>query len=584
MQKLGIHGALHPIMKRLVFSTNNLSLSYLDLLLRKCMKCKALRPGKQVHAHLLTKTGLNIYDLDSKLVGMYTSCGDLTYARLVFDKIPEPTVFAFNWMVLGSTFNGNFHEAIGHFNLMRNLIGYCNKFTFSFVLKAFVGLLDLKKGKEVHALVNVMGLGSDVLVGNGLVDMYNKCGEVCCGRRIFDRIVCKDVVSWTSMICGYCNVGKIEQAVVLFERMKLEGLEPNEFTWNGMITGYARRGDSNGAYMFFSRMVREGLVPDLVTWNAIISGFAQSQRANEALKLFQEMLLSGIKPNEVTISGLLPACGLMDSIQRGKGIHGLIYRMGLDYNVFIASALIDMYSKCGSVKDARRVFDLIRVKNVASWNAMIGCYGKQGMVDSAIELFERMQEEGMQLNDVTFTSVLSACSHGGSVAKGSQIFRSMKERYRVEINQQHYACVVDMLCRSGRILEAYELIRNMPVEITDSIAGAFFNGCQIHGSRDLAKMMAKDILKMDMNKPGGFVSLSNIYAADGEWYEVENVRKVMKGKSIHKKPGFSWVQKQDQFAAEEIEKESNKLDLGYDEFTVEEDEGSKVVEAVEFGS
>ncbi|KAJ0021484.1 hypothetical protein Pint_31249 [Pistacia integerrima] len=271
------------------------------------MKCKALRPGKQVHAHLLTKSGLNTSDLDSKLVGMYASCGDLRYAHLVFDKIPEPTVFALNWMVSGSAFNGNFREAIGYFNLTRNLIGYCNKFTFSFVLKACVGLLDLRKGKEVHALVNVMGLGSDVLVGNGLVDMYSKCGEMCSGRRVFDRIVCRDVVSWTSMICGYCNVGKVEQAVVLFERMELEGLEPNEFTWNAMITGYARRGDSNGAYLFFSRMVREGLVPDLVTWNAIISGFAQSHRANEALKLFRDMLLSGIKPNDVTVTGLLPA-------------------------------------------------------------------------------------------------------------------------------------------------------------------------------------------------------------------------------------------------------------------------------------
>ncbi|KAJ0083446.1 hypothetical protein Patl1_29846 [Pistacia atlantica] len=454
------------------------------------MKCKALRPGKQVHAHLLTKSGLNTSDLDSKLVGMYASCGDLRYAHLVFEKIPEPTVFALNWMVSGSAFNGNFREAIGYFNLTRNLIGYCNKFTFSFVLKACVGLLDLRKGKEVHALVNVMGLGSDVLVGNGLVDMYNKCGEMCSGRRVFDRIVCRDVVSWTSMICGYCNVGKVEQAVVLFERMELEGLEPNEFTWNAMITGYARRGDSNGAYLFFSRMVREGLVPDLVTWNAIISGFAQSHRANEAL----------------------------------------------------------------NVKDARRVFDMIRVKNVASWNAMIGCYGKNCMVDSSIELFERMQEEGMQLSDITFTSVLSACSHGGSVEK-------------------------------GRMLEAYELVRNMPIEITDSIAGAFFNGCQIHGSRDLATMMAEDILKMDLNKPGGFVTLSNIYASDGKWHEVENVRKVMKGKNIHKTPGFSWVQKRAEFVEEEIKKESIKLELGDDEVKAEEDEeGSKDVGAVKFGS
>ncbi|XP_034687665.1 pentatricopeptide repeat-containing protein At5g59600-like [Vitis riparia] len=546
-----------------LLSPNALFSDHLGFLLQRCLKCKALQPGKQVHAMLLaSRIDMNILSMSSKLVGMYASCGDLQSARLVLERTQNPNVFAFNWMVSALAFHGYHEEAIGYFSLMQELGIVANKFTFSIVLKQCVGLMDFNKGREVHCVISRTGFGNVVSVANSLIDMYCKCGHVGCGRKVFDGMIERDVVSWTSMICGYCNIGTLEEALVLFERMKVEGLEPNDFTWNAMIAGYARDGDCNGAFVLFSRMVREGLVPDLVTWNAMISGFTQSLKAVEAWRLFQDMLVAGIKPNQVTVTGLLPACGLMGSIHRGKELHGLIYRMGFDMNVFVATALIDVYSKCGTVKDAWDVFDRIPIKNVASWNAMIGCYGKHGLVDSSIQLFERMQAEGMQANHITLISVLSACSHGGLVEKGLTIFRSMKEKYGVEISQEHYSCVLDLLCRSGRMVEAYELFKEMPIEVTDSIVGAFFNGCKIHGRRDLAKLMAEDILRMELKRPGGFVTLSNIYAADGEWEEVENIRKVMKEQGVHKKPGFSWVEKRDGFVESETRNEYKIAETG----------------------
>lgn len=546
-----------------LLSPNALFSDHLGFLLQRCLKCKALQPGKQVHAMLLaSRIDMNILSMSSKLVGMYASCGDLQSARLVLERTQNPNVFAFNWMVSALAFHGYHEEAIGYFSLMQELGIVANKFTFSIVLKQCVGLMDFNKGREVHCVISRTGFGNVVSVANSLIDMYCKCGHVGYGHKVFDGMIERDVVSWTSMICGYCNIGTLEEALVLFERMKVVGLEPNDFTWNAMIAGYARDGDCNGAFVLFSRMVREGLVPDLVTWNAMISGFTQSLKAVEAWRLFQDMLVAGIKPNQVTVTGLLPACGLMGSIHRGKELHGLIYRMGFDMNVFVATALIDVYSKCGTVKDAWDVFDRIPIKNVASWNAMIGCYGKHGLVDSSIQLFERMQAEGMQANHITLISVLSACSHGGLVEKGLTIFRSMKEKYGVEISQEHYSCVLDLLCRSGRMVEAYELFKEMPIEVTDSIVGAFFNGCKIHGRRDLAKLMAEDILRMELKRPGGFVTLSNIYAADGEWEEVENIRKVMKEQGVHKKPGFSWVEKRDGFVESETRNEYKIAETG----------------------
>jgi len=514
------------------------------LCLTKCLKAKTLRPGMQVHANVITSgTNMNILSLNSKLVGMYASCADLKSARLLFQKIEHPNVFAFNWMILGLAFNGHFDDALLYFRWMREVGHMGNKFTFSVVLKACVGLMNVNMGRQVHAMVCEMGFQNDVSVANALIDMYGKCGGISYAHSVFDGMRDRDVASWTSMICAFCNVGEIEQALMLFERMRLEGLEPNDFTWNAIIAAYARSSDSGKALAFFERMKREGVVPEVVAWNALISGLVQSHQVREAFKMFREMILSGSQPNQVTVVALLPACGSEGCIKWGREIHGFVCRKGFDANVFIASALIDMYSKCGSLKDAQNVFDKIPYKNVASWNAMIGCYGKCGMVDSSLELFKRMQEEGLQPNEVSFTCILSACSHSGLVQKGLEIFSSMNECYGIEVSMKHYACVVDLLCRSGRTVEAYDFFKALPIQVTESMVGAFLHGCKVHGRRDLAKMMAEEIKRMKLKGPGSFVTLSNIYAAEGDWEEVRNVRNVMKERNVHKQPGFSWLEK-----------------------------------------
>ncbi|KAI3449909.1 hypothetical protein Pfo_006574 [Paulownia fortunei] len=530
-------------MKRLLLSPPNLFAHHCSLILHGCMKPKALKPCKQIHALMLTKhIDMNALSLSSKLIGAYACCGDLTSSKLLFQETPNPNVFAFNWMILTLTFSGFYEEAIGYFSLLqesRNVNSSPNKYTFSVILKGCMGLLDVDLGKQVHSLIYKMGFETDLSVCNALLDMYGKCRKICHAREVFDRMTERDVASWTTMICRYADVGKVEESDVLFDRMRLEGVKPNDFTWNAIIAGHARIGDCDGAFEFFSRMGNGGLVPDLVTWNAMISGFVQSQRAIEALELFRDMLSSEIKPNQLTVTGLLPSCGMIGSIGRGKEIHGLIYRMELDINVFVASALIDMYSKCGSIEEARNVFNTTPSKNAASWNAMIGCYGKHGMVDSAIKLFERMQDEEIQPNEVTLVSVLCACSHGGLVEKGLEIFRSM-DSYGVKANKEHYSCLIDLLCRYGRMEEAYGIVKQIGVEVTYSIIGAFLNGCKIHERRDLAEKISKH-LRTELKKPGGFVTLSNIYASEGNWGGVQEVREVMKDKRVHKKPGFSSV-------------------------------------------
>ncbi|KAF9597230.1 hypothetical protein IFM89_016371 [Coptis chinensis] len=478
----------------------------LGVILERCMKAKAMKPSKQLHAvFLVTGMDMETRSLNSKLVGMYAGCGDMSSASAVFERMRKPTVFAWNWMILASAFQGHCKRAMGYFLGMQRDGAFPNKFTFSCVLKACVGLMDLSIGRQLHCMINIMGFESDVSVVNALLDMYCKCGRLDVACKLFDKMTYRDVASWTSMICGYSHAGNMNQSLLLFEQMSSEGVEPNEFTWNVIISGYAHSGDCNGALELFSRMRNRGLTPDLVTWNATIAGLVQNNRNVEALTLFSKMLALELKPNAVTISGLLPGCGSAGSIHRGKQLHGLMYRRRLHLNIFTATALIDMYAKCGFVREARGVFDQIEVKNTASWNAMIGCYGKHGLVDDSILLFERMKEEGVKANQITYTCILSACSHAGLVDKGWEIFKSMEKSSDIELCNEHYACVVDLLGRVGKLEEAYGLIKEMPMEINDSIVGAFLNGCKIHGRSDLGKKMAEEILGMELKKPAKFI-------------------------------------------------------------------------------
>ncbi|MCL7040913.1 hypothetical protein MKW94_009656 [Papaver nudicaule] len=511
-------------------------------LLHSCIKSKVLKPAKQIHTQLLA-TGIEIEfeSLSSKLVGAYAGCGDVSSAAKVFESIQKASVFAWNWMISASAFQGDCENALKYFCRMQKAEVFPNKFTFSYVLKACVGLMDIRKGRELHCMINKTGFDLEVSVMNSLIDMYSKCGELEIARKLFDEMRYKDVTSWTLMICGYSHKGELEKSLKLFKQMKLQGFVPNEFTWNAVITGFAQNEYCDKAFELFREMKAEGINPDLVTWNSVISGFARNHQSEVALMLFRDMLVLGPHPNSVTIAGLLPACGFTGSLRAGKAIHGLIHRKKLGMDIFMVTALIDMYSKGGSVNYALNVFNQTPKGNVAAWNAMIGCYGKHGMVAAAIKLFERMQEENVQANQVTFTSILSACSHGGLVEKGLEIFLHMKEKCRVGLSQEHLACMIDILGRSGRLTEAYQLVKGMGEEVNESIIGAFLNGCRIHGRSDLAKGLAEDILGMDLKNAGGFVTLSNICAANGEWELVENVRELMKKKRVHKKAGSSWI-------------------------------------------
>eukprot|EP01018_Ginkgo_biloba_P030840 Gb_14956 [translate_table: standard] len=543
-----------------------------DSLLQACTNMKALTEGKQVHEYMVAD-GLdqNVY-LATKLVSMYAMCENIVGARIVFDKISEKNAILWNTMIRGYAWNGPFEEAFTLYYQMQRVCTQADKFTFPFVLKACASLSALQVGKEIHCHIIRNGFESDVYVGNALIDMYAKCGSLEIARQLFDKMSTRDAVSWNAMIAGYAQNGHGNEALTLFQQMQLTNVKPNRATivsvlpacaqvaalqqgknihdyiiQNGfeshdsvvtaLIYMYAKCGSIEIACQLFYELSKR----DVVSWNAMIAAYTQNGYANEALEFFSRMQLEDVKPNQVTIMSVLPACASLAALQQGKEIHGYIIRNGFETQVSVVNAVIVMYAKCGNIYIARLVFDTMPKRDLVSWNSMIAGYGMHGHGDDAIAVFLRMQQTNIKPDPITFTGLLSACSHAGLVDEGLQYFHCMSQDYCIIPRVEHYSCMVDLLGRAGRLDEARDFIKNMSLQPNAGVWGALLSACRIHKNIELGEHAAECLLELEPYNAGNYVLLSNIYAAAGRWNDVSTVRKRLRDKGLKKSPGRSWI-------------------------------------------
>ncbi|PKI75115.1 hypothetical protein CRG98_004450 [Punica granatum] len=305
-----------------------------------------------------------------------------------------------------------------------------------------------------------------------------------------------------------------------------------------LVDMYAKCGEVETARLVFDEMP----VRDLVSWTSMISGYAHSGYNGETLEFFDMMRESGVSPNRVgLLSGLL-ACGNLGALRKGEWFHGHAIRTGFEHDILVTTALIDTYTKCGNLASARRKFDESEGKDVVCWSSMIASYGTHGDVREALGLFDKMVGLGWRPNHVTFTCVLSACSHAGLLDEGKMYFEMMTKEFGLEPRLNNYACMVDLLGRSGRLSEAQRLIEEMPLKPDVGVWGSLLGACRIHGDLDLAEKIADRVFELDPFHGGYHVLLSNIYAAKSRWHEVEKIRKMMIGRGANKTPGFSLVE------------------------------------------
>ncbi|KAF9591070.1 hypothetical protein IFM89_001280 [Coptis chinensis] len=364
---------------------------------------------------------------------------------------------------------------------------------------------DLRHGKMVHGMIYRYELGLEMIVGNALVDMYSRNGEIRVAQLVFREMgIIKDVVSWTSLLHGFIKCNDLVSARELFDRM------PRRNT---------------------------------VSWTAMITGYVQGRKPIQGLEVFQEMKSIGSDlPTAITIVAVLSGCADIGALDLGRSIHGYVEKMNLYSDATMYNALINMYGKSGSLDTAEKVFAEIEMKDTFSWTTMISGFAVHGSGIRAIQIFSEMLRSGMEPNEVTFVAVLSACSHAGLVDEGWRWFDRMRQSYHLEHKIAHYGCMVDLLGRAGLIEEAKEFIGRMQIKPDAVLWRSLLSASLVHGNSRIAETAGKKIIELEPDDDGVYILLWNIYCSEHRWVEASETRRMMKDRKVKKKPGCSWVE------------------------------------------
>ncbi|EOY23498.1 Tetratricopeptide repeat-like superfamily protein [Theobroma cacao] len=548
---------------------------------RACSKAEFFSIG-EIILGFLVKSGYLESDTNvgCALIDMFVKGNsDLASAFKVFDKMPAKNVVAWTLMITRCTQLGYPRDAIDLF-LDMVLGGYVpDRFTLSGIISACTELESesLSLGKQLHSWVIRSGFALDVCIGCSLVDMYAKCtvgGSLDDSRKVFGRMEEHNVMSWTAIITGYVQCGgRDKEALELFSKMMGGPVQPNHFTFSSVLKACGNLSDSCTGEQFYAHAVKHGFASDDCVGNSLISMYARSGRMDNAQKafeslfeknlvsyntivdacaknldsegafeLFHELTDSKIELNAFTFASLLSGASSVGAIGKGEQIHARVLKSGYQSNQCICNALISMYARCGHIEAAFLVFNEMGDRNVISWTSMITGFAKHGFATRALEIFHEMLEAGIRPNEITYTAVLSACSHAGLISEGWEIFNSMPIEHGLVPGMEHYACMVDLLGRSGSLREAIELINTMPCTPDALVWRTFLGACRVHHDKELGEYAAKMILQQDPHDAAAYILLSNLYASAGQWEDVAQIRKDMKERNLIKEAGCSWIE------------------------------------------
>ncbi|XP_065880056.1 pentatricopeptide repeat-containing protein At3g28660-like [Euphorbia lathyris] len=295
------------------------------------------------------------------------------------------------------------------------------------------------------------------------------------------------------------------------------------------------------------KMFDEITDPDVVQWNVLINGYVDCNLGGEALRVFRNMFVLGVEPDEFCATTALTACAQSGALAQGKWIHEYIKKNSFKLDVFLGTALVDMYAKCGTINLAVEVFENMPKKNAFSWAAMIGGFAVHGYAMEAIRCVDRMQlEDRVRPDGVVLLGVLAACTHAGLQEEGLRLLNNMKSRYGIMPKHEHYSCIVDLLCRGRQWDEALALIKRMPMKPLASVWGAMLSSCRTHKNVELAEVAAKELLEVEYGnrdeEDAALVQLSNIYLSAGRDEDARKVHRMIGEKGMKKTPGCSMIE------------------------------------------
>ncbi|OAY70803.1 Pentatricopeptide repeat-containing protein, mitochondrial [Ananas comosus] len=326
--------------------------------------------------------------------------------------------------------------------------------------------------------------------------------------------------------------GLVDEAIVLFLEMRWLGLKPDDITVRRQLPLLPSKG---GLMQMF---------PSATLYFPCIRACVQHRQLEEAFQLFKCMRSSMKDLDHITLNTILSACADLASFDIGKHIHAYSFKVGLETDIMVRNGLIDAYAKCGSLDDARKLFEMMgNNRDVFSWSSLIVGYAQFGYVKESLELFALMRSLGINPNHVTLVGVLTACSRVGFVNEGLYYYNIMEHEYGIVPTKEHSSCVIDLLARAGRLDEAAKFIDQMPFEPDIVMWKTLLAACRVRNNVEIGKRAAEAILKIDPSDSAAYVLLCSIYASSGHWDEFAMLKKLMKSSGVRKFPGKSWIKK-----------------------------------------
>ncbi|PKA49684.1 Pentatricopeptide repeat-containing protein [Apostasia shenzhenica] len=514
----------------------------------------------------------NVFSYNA-LLAAYVHESQTHLAVSLFADIPDPDLVSFNTLLSAYSAAGRTTDAVGLFSRMRRHGSDMDGFTISSVVSSLVN----SGINQLHAVAITTGHLSYVSINNALVSSYSRAGFLNEAEQVFDEIPmnARDEISWNCMIVAHGQHREGLKALTLFQDMIRRGFNVDMYTLASVLTAFTALRDFHGGAQFHAFLIKSacqknlhvgsGLVdlyskcskildakmvfeeveyPDLVLWNTMISGFSLiDECSEEGLQCFRGMQRAGFRPDDCSFACVISACSNLSSPLQGQQLHSLALKTEFPRNlVSVHNALIAMYSKCGNLKDAHKLFVRMPERNPVSYNSMIAAYEQHGHGVDALELFREMVFSGNEPTSITFISVLSACAHTGRVDEGQRYFDSMETEHGIKPGKEHYLCMINLLSRAGRFAEVEKMIKTMPFDPGPVGWAALLGACRTHGYIQLGTWAAEKLLELDPSNATVYVMLSNMYASSGRWEEMAKSRRLMRDRGAKKKPGCSWIE------------------------------------------
>ncbi|KAH7292140.1 hypothetical protein KP509_29G053300 [Ceratopteris richardii] len=476
--------------------------------------------GKVAHAEVARRGLLgNDIVLGNALVDMYAKCGAFYEAKELLYVLPVQNVVSWTALISGYAKHGQGRQALDCFTEMQHNGLSPNPITFPCILKACGSTKEIVKGEVVHAKILELGLLRDAAIGNALVDMYAKFGQLLNAQQVFDILPNQNLVSWNTLLAGYSLHGHGERVLTLYQKMRLKGIFGDDASFscvlsacgsarnlgmgreihdelvkrgllkrscilgNALLDMYAKCGALTEAQVIFDELV----VQDVISWTALIVGYYQHGLGVAALHCFDQMKHEGFTPDAVTFTCILKACGSVGALEKGKEIHSEVISGGcLEETAVIGNGLVEMYTRCGALQKAQKVFDELPVHDVNTWNALMAGYAQVGMHEIVFDYFNKLLEDGIRPNFETFFILLSVCSGSGLVDEGQMYYNAMGSNFNISPTLEHCNCMVYLLGLSGQFNEAVQMIKKLPASCDSSLWYGLLSACQPWGYEKFA--------------------------------------------------------------------------------------------------